>query len=271
MAHKRKDKDKKKEHHTPSRKDTSHRKELRDYERKRGKIVLLSVSVALVLAILIVPTVLFLGTPWTGPVVGGDGSSIIDLGKPAKTDLEDIDVVDDDDDVPPIGDNPRVTINVQSYGSIVLELDADKAPISVSNFIQYAQEGYYDGLIFHRVIEGFMVQGGGFFPDMNEKNPPYPPIKNEAIDSGLLNDRGTISMARTNSPDSATSQFFINTVDNAFLDPGGNSAEGYAVFGRVISGMSVVDTIESVSTTTENGQENVPVSDVIITTVTVQG
>ncbi len=132
---------------------------------------------------------------------------------------------------------------VTSAGTIKLELNDEKAPLSVANFLKYADEGFYNGTIFHRVIKGFMVQGGGFGTDLKRK-PTKPPIKNEA-DNGLLNNRGTIAMARTNIVDSATSQFFINHVDNAFLnfkspDPRGY---GYAVFGKVIEGMDVVDKI----------------------------
>lgn len=130
-----------------------------------------------------------------------------------------------------------------SAGTIKLELDDQKAPLSVANFLKYADEGYYNGTIFHRVIKGFMIQGGGFGTDLKRK-PTKPPIKNEA-DNGLLNNRGTIAMARTNVVDSATSQFFINHVDNAFLNFKSPDARGfgYAVFGKVIEGMDVVDKI----------------------------
>jgi len=140
-----------------------------------------------------------------------------------------------------------------SLGRIVIELDAEKAPASVENFLSYVDAGFYDGTIFHRVISGFMIQGGGFDANMQQK-PTRAPIKNEA-ENGLRNDRGTIAMARTNQIDSATSQFFINHVDNAFLnhrspDPRGY---GYAVFGRVIEGMEVVDKIADQKTVNKGG------------------
>lgn len=163
----------------------------------------------------------------------------------------------------------RVRI-MTNYGLIELELNREKAPITVDNFLKYTNDGFYDGLIFHRVIDGFMIQGGGFYPDMTQKSPTYPGIENEA-DNGLMNVRGTIAMARTSDPDSATCQFFINTVDNSadsgksgHLDPGGVDSSGYAVFGTVVVGMDVVDDIEKVSTHTENGKGDVPVEDVVI-------
>ncbi len=161
------------------------------------------------------------------------------------------------------GDNPQVVMET-SKGRIVLELFADKAPISVENFLAYVNSGYYDGTIFHRVIPGFMIQGGGFTADMKMK-PGRSPIQNEA-DNGLKNERGTIAMARTPDPHSASSQFFINTVDNDFLnhkrkDPRG---WGYAVFGRVVEGMEVVDTISSVKTGNRGMYQDVPVKPVVI-------
>ncbi len=166
-------------------------------------------------------------------------------------------------------DNPVAVIRT-SKGKIRVELFEDDAPKTVDNFIKYANDGFYDGLIFHRVIEDFMIQGGGFEPDMNKKEPTYSPIENEAKKSGHSNERGTIAMARTSDPDSATSQFFINTVDNPNLDPGGASEAGYCVFGEVISGMDVVDQIEKVKTHTENGHENVPVNDILINSAEIQ-
>jgi len=133
-----------------------------------------------------------------------------------------------------------------SAGSIKAELQPDKAPVTVENFLRYVDEKHYDGTIFHRCIRGFMVQGGGFTPEMRQK-PTHEPIKNEAA-NGLKNLRGTLAMARTSDVDSATAQFFINTVDNAFLDHGDRDF-GYAVFGRVIEGMDVVDAIEQAPTT----------------------
>jgi len=132
-----------------------------------------------------------------------------------------------------------------NHGTIVLELDVQKAPKTVANFLAYAKEGFYDGTIFHRVIDGFMIQGGGFNPGMKQK-PTRAPIENEAV-NGLRNNRGTIAMARTNDPHSATAQFFINTVDNEALNPRQGSA-GYAVFGKVVKGMDVVKKIEAVRT-----------------------
>ncbi|MDX2457992.1 MAG: peptidylprolyl isomerase [Gammaproteobacteria bacterium] len=157
-----------------------------------------------------------------------------------------------------------------SKGVITLELDTKKAPESVENFVAYARAGHYDGTVFHRVIPGFMIQGGGFTPDMQQKSTNQP-IKNEA-DNGLKNDKGTVAMARTNIPDSATSQFFINVKDNGFLNHTSPTPQGwgYAVFGKVTDGMDVVETIENVATANKGGHENVPVTDVIIEKVTVQ-
>ncbi|MGF1578773.1 MAG: peptidylprolyl isomerase [Gemmataceae bacterium] len=161
--------------------------------------------------------------------------------------------------------NPTVEIKT-SKGTIKVELFRSQAPISVSNFLAYVKDKHYDGTIFHRVINGFMIQGGGFLPGMQKKFSPRGPIKNEAF-NGLSNKRGTLAMARTNDPDSATDQFFINVVDNAKgLDPRPGSA-GYAVFGRVIDGMKVVDAIKEVPTTTKQAYQNVPVDDVIIESI----
>ncbi|MBF0624676.1 MAG: peptidyl-prolyl cis-trans isomerase [Magnetococcales bacterium] len=148
-----------------------------------------------------------------------------------------------------------------SMGDFTIELDAAKAPITVKNFLTYVDEGFYDGTIFHRVIPGFMVQGGGMTPDMKEK-PNHPPIKNEA-NNGLKNTRGTLSMARTQVVDSATSQFFINVNDNEFLNHGGRDF-GYAVFARVVDGMDVVDKIVGVRTGTKGFHENVPLEPVVV-------
>jgi cyclophilin family peptidyl-prolyl cis-trans isomerase len=149
-----------------------------------------------------------------------------------------------------------------SMGDIVIELDEKKAPITVKNFLQYAGEGFYDGTIFHRVISNFMIQGGGFTADMAQKE-THPPIVNEAK-NGLKNDRGTVAMARTNNPDSATSQFFINHKNNDFLNYAGPDKPGYAVFGKVVEGMEVVDKIAAVETTTRGGMRDVPVKPVVI-------
>ena len=156
-----------------------------------------------------------------------------------------------------------------TLGTISLELNEEKAPITVANFEEYAKSGHYDGTIFHRVIGGFMIQGGGFTRDMNQK-PTRAPIRNEAM-NGLGNKRGTIAMARTSVVDSATSQFFINHVDNDFLDFTSPTPRGfgYAVFGRVTDGMDVVDAIAKVRTGNNCGYENVPVEPVVIRKITV--
>ncbi len=158
---------------------------------------------------------------------------------------------------------------VTSMGEIELELNAAKAPKSVANFIRYARAGRYDGTIFHRVIANFMIQGGGFTPGM-ERRPTYAPIVNEA-DNGLHNGIGTVAMARTSEPNSATNQFFINTANNAFLDHTGNTPQGwgYAVFGRVVGGMDVVRKIEQVPTENRGAMKNVPVEPVIIQRVVI--
>lgn len=160
--------------------------------------------------------------------------------------------------------NPQAVIHT-SMGEIQLELYAEQAPVSVENFINYAKNGFYDGTIFHRVIDSFMIQGGGFTADM-QKKPTGDPIQNEA-GNGLSNMRGTIAMARTNDPHSATAQFFINVQNNTNLDyTGGNSPRtwGYAVFGRVVSGMEVVDQIRFVATETQGPYADVPVEPVTI-------
>ena len=157
-----------------------------------------------------------------------------------------------------------------SMGTITLELDEAKAPETVRNFVAYAKEGHYDGTIFHRVIDGFMIQGGGFTADMNQK-PTKEPIRNEAM-NGLKNARGTIAMARTMVVDSATSQFFINLVDNGFLDFRNPTPQGfgYAVFGKVTKGMEVVDKIAKVQTGNRGMHQDVPVKPVVIKKVTVE-
>ena len=167
------------------------------------------------------------------------------------------------------GGNPVVLLET-SMGNIKVELFPDKAPISVKNFLAYVKEGHYDGLIFHRVIRGFMIQGGGFTPDMREKRPAHPPIRNEA-GNGLTNDRGTIAMARTGVVDSATAQFFINVVNNDFLNYRNETPQGfgYAVFGKVIEGMDVVDKIRSVPTGTVRMFSDVPKEPVTILKATV--
>ena len=155
-----------------------------------------------------------------------------------------------------------------NYGTITLELDHDRAPVSAENFEQYVKDGFYDGTIFHRVIDGFMIQGGGMMPGMVEKQ-PRDSIKNEA-DNGLKNERGSIAMARTMEPHSASSQFFINVNDNAFLNHPGQDGWGYCVFGRVVDGMDVVDTIKGVATGNAGFHQDVPVEDVVIESVVLE-
>jgi peptidyl-prolyl cis-trans isomerase B (cyclophilin B) len=159
--------------------------------------------------------------------------------------------------------NPRVALET-SMGKVVLELFADKAPVTVANFLAYVKSGFYDGTVFHRVIPDFMIQGGGFTAGMKKK-PANPPIVNEA-DSGLRNERGTIAMARTSDPHSATCQFFINTKDNAFLNHRGKNSKGwgYAAFGKVLEGMEVVDAVSKVPTGTRGPFRDVPVEPVVI-------
>ncbi|WP_058910361.1 peptidylprolyl isomerase A [Entomohabitans teleogrylli] len=156
--------------------------------------------------------------------------------------------------------DPRVLLTT-SAGNIELELDSQKAPVTVKNFVDYVNNGFYNNTTFHRVIPGFMIQGGGFTADMNQKV-TNAPIKNEA-DNGLLNKRGTISMARTADKDSATSQFFINIADNAFLDHGQRDF-GYAVFGKVVKGLDVADKIAQVPTHDVGPYQNVPSKPVVI-------
>jgi len=162
---------------------------------------------------------------------------------------------------------PRVLL-ATSAGDIVLQLDPEKAPKSVANFLEYVKSGHYDGTVFHRVMDGFMIQGGGFTPDMAQK-PTRAPIPLESR-NGLKNERGTVAMARTSVPDSATSQFFINVVDNSsrldYPKPDGN---GYAVFGKVVAGMDVVDRIRTVETGNVGGHQNVPVKPVLIRSATI--
>ncbi len=157
-----------------------------------------------------------------------------------------------------------------NLGTIELELDHAKAPETAANFEQYVKDGHYDGTIFHRVIKGFMIQGGGFTPEMNQK-PTRAPIANEA-DNGLGNERGTIAMARTPDPHSATAQFFINTVNNDFLNFRSKDMMGwgYCVFGKVVSGMDVVDKIESLKTHTAGQFADVPVETAVIVRATIK-
>jgi peptidyl-prolyl cis-trans isomerase B (cyclophilin B) len=161
--------------------------------------------------------------------------------------------------------HPQVELHVANFGVITLELDAEKAPLSTANFLAYVAKGHYDNTVFHRVIDGFMVQGGGFEPGMKQK-PTVEPIKNEA-NNGLKNTMYTVAMARTSDPHSASAQFFINVADNGFLNHTAPSANGwgYAVFGKVVKGTEVVDAIRKVATGRSGGHENVPKADVVVT------
>ena len=165
-------------------------------------------------------------------------------------------------------DAPRVKL-VTSMGEVVIELAPDKAPATVENFLTYVNDGFYDGTVFHRVIDGFMIQGGGFGPDFERKT-TRPPIRNEA-DNGLKNDTGTVAMARTSDPHSATAQFFINVKDNDFLNHTAPNPRGwgYAVFGRVVEGMDVVESIKKVPTGNRGSYRDVPRQPVVIESATV--
>ena len=160
--------------------------------------------------------------------------------------------------------NPQVELHIANYGVITLELEPDKAPKTVANFLSYVNKGHYNNTIFHRVIPGFMVQGGGMEPGMKEKKGDQP-INNEA-NNGLKNLNYTVAMARTGDPHSATAQFFINVADNSFLNHTAISAQGwgYAVFGKVVDGTDVVDKIQAVKTTRKGYHDDVPVQDVVI-------
>jgi len=160
--------------------------------------------------------------------------------------------------------NPQVELHIANYGVVTLELDSEKAPKTVANFLSYVNKGHYNNTIFHRIIPGFMVQGGGMEPGMKEKKGDAP-INNEA-NNGLKNLNYTVAMARTGDPHSATAQFFINVADNAFLNHTAISAQGwgYAVFGKVVSGTEVVDKIKAVKTSRKGYHDDVPVVDVIL-------
>ena len=162
-------------------------------------------------------------------------------------------------------DNPVVVMET-SMGTVKITLFQEASPITVKNFLQYVDEKHYDGTIFHRVIPDFMVQGGGFTPGLREKGAKHDPINNEAI-NGVSNVRGTLAMARTGDPNSATDQFFINVENNQKLDRGRNDKFGYAVFGKVIEGMDVVDQIRKVRTADTRGHEAVPIQDVVIKSI----
>jgi peptidyl-prolyl cis-trans isomerase B (cyclophilin B) len=161
--------------------------------------------------------------------------------------------------------NPKVELHIADYGVITLELDAEKAPKSVDNFIKYVEHGHYDNTIFHRVIPGFMIQGGGMEPGMKQRKTAKP-VDNEA-NNGLKNETYTVAMARTSQPHSATAQFFINVADNGFLNHKDESPQGwgYAVFGKVVGGTDVVDKIKDVETGRRGMHDDVPVDDVLIT------
>jgi cyclophilin family peptidyl-prolyl cis-trans isomerase len=167
----------------------------------------------------------------------------------------------------PAAGNPVVVIET-SAGPITVELYKDRAPVSVENFLQYARDGHYDATIFHRVVAGYVIQGGGYTADMSEK-PTRPPIQNEAT-NGLSNRRGTLAMARLRSARSATAQFYVNLADNAALDHRGFAPDdfGYAVFGRVLSGLDVIDAIGATKTASRGGMDDVPVTPVVIKSVT---
>jgi peptidyl-prolyl cis-trans isomerase B (cyclophilin B) len=160
--------------------------------------------------------------------------------------------------------NPKVELHIKGHGVITLELDEQKAPKTVANFVNYVKKGHYDGTIFHRVIDGFMIQGGGFQPGMTQK-PTDAAIENEA-GNGLKNDKYTVAMARTQAPHSASAQFFINVADNEFLNHKSPTAQGwgYAVFGKVVGGTDVVDRLRSVRTGRKGFHEDVPEQDVVI-------
>jgi peptidyl-prolyl cis-trans isomerase B (cyclophilin B) len=160
--------------------------------------------------------------------------------------------------------NPKVELHIRGHGVVTLELDEQKAPKTVANFVSYVNKGHYDGTIFHRVIDGFMVQGGGFEPGMKQKATDAP-IQNEA-NNGLKNDKYTVAMARTSDPHSASAQFFINVSNNDFLNHTAPSAQGwgYAVFGKVVSGQDVVDRVKAVATGRKGFHDDVPKDDVVI-------
>ena len=160
--------------------------------------------------------------------------------------------------------NPKVELHIAHHGVITLELDAEKAPLSTANFLSYVNKGHYDNTVFHRVIPGFMVQGGGFEPGMSQK-PADAPIQNEA-NNGLKNDLYTVAMARTSDPHSASAQFFINVSNNGFLNHTAPSSQGwgYAVFGKVVDGSDIVKKIEGVPTGNKGGHGDVPKEDVVI-------
>lgn len=167
-----------------------------------------------------------------------------------------------------VGKNPRIRFET-SHGNFTVEIDTDRAPVTAENFLQYVKDGFYDNTLVHRVIDNFIIQGGGFEPGMIQKT-TRPPIRNEA-EQGMRNERGTIAMARVpDDPDSATSQFFINTRDNDGLNHAGKYQPGYCAFGRVCEGMEVVERIEGVVTQTVGDHQNVPMQEIIVQQVVVE-
>jgi peptidyl-prolyl cis-trans isomerase B (cyclophilin B) len=160
--------------------------------------------------------------------------------------------------------NPKVELHIAGQGVVTLELDEQKAPKTVANFLEYVKKGHYDGTIFHRVIDGFMIQGGGFAPGMSQK-PTSAPIENEA-NNGLKNDKYTVAMARTNDPHSASAQFFINVANNDFLNHKSPTPQGwgYAVFGKVVGGTEIIDRLKGVATGNRGGHGDVPKTDVVL-------
>ncbi len=228
----------------------------------RKKLVDLHFITTIMAIIILIPAIFFLaGCKQDQTTQNDTAADTKEVSEEEKTSESSDEVSSDDKAAENKGGNPVVILKT-SKGDIKIELDKENAPISVDNFLAYVEDGFYNGTIFHRVIKNFMVQGGGFTTDMQQKS-TNPQIKNEA-DNGLKNERGTIAMARTGVVDSATSQFFINHADNTFLDHGIKDY-GYAVFGKVVDGMDVVDAIAIVQT----GPGDVPNEQVVIESITV--
>lgn len=228
----------------------------------RQKLADLHYVTTIMAIVILIPAIFFLaGCKQDQTTQNDTAADTKEVSEEEKTSESSDEVSSDDKAAENKGENPVVIIKT-SKGDIKIELDKENAPISVDNFLTYVEDGFYDGTIFHRVINNFMVQGGGFTADMQQKS-TNPQIKNEA-DNGLKNERGTIAMARTGVVDSATSQFFINHADNTFLDHGIKDY-GYAVFGKVVDGMDVVDAIAVVQT----GPGDVPNEHVVIESITV--
>jgi len=228
----------------------------------RQKLADLHYVTTIMAIVILIPAIFFLaGCKQDQTTQNDTAADTKEVSEEEKTSESSDEVSSDDKAAENKGENPVVIIKT-SKGDIKIELDKENAPISVDNFLTYVEDGFYDGTIFHRVINNFMVQGGGFTADMQQKS-TNPQIKNEA-DNGLKNERGTIAMARTGVVDSATSQFFINHADNTFLDHGIKDY-GYAVFGKVVDGMDVVDAIAVVQT----GPGDVPNEQVVIESIRV--